>query len=112
MADTEQVASNEAKVVVTETDGDVADPVAAAAATPSPVVADVAEPAQAETSVTYWVTNNTGAPLPVKLRNASGEEEFLHVAGRKRVKVPQGYRVDHNFSVLNKLKMNITSENN
>lgn len=98
MADTEQTAPA----------AEEAANVQAAATAATPAVEQPAEVVEQPTDTRHSVVNNTGAPLPVKVRNADGKVEYLHIAGRKRVHLPDGYSVDHNYSVLNAHKMNVT----
>lgn len=48
------------------------------------------------------VVNGSPVKATVKLRNANGKEDYMHVMGRRHVKLPEGHTVDPNYLVLNK----------
>lgn len=48
------------------------------------------------------VVNSSSVKATVKLRNANGKEDYIHVMGRRKAKLPEGHTVDPNYLVLNK----------
>lgn len=47
------------------------------------------------------VVNNGGVAATVKLKNANGQVDYIHVMGRRHVRLPSGHTVDPNYLVLN-----------
>lgn len=48
------------------------------------------------------VVNGSSVKATVKLRGPNGKEDYIHVMGRRHVKLPEGFVVDQNYKVLNK----------
>jgi len=49
-----------------------------------------------------YVVNGSSVKATVQLRNANGDVDYMHVMGRRHVKLPAGHTVDRNYLVLNK----------
>lgn len=49
-----------------------------------------------------YVVNSSPVKATVQLRNANGAEDYMHVMGRRHVRLPAGHTVDRNYLVLNK----------
>ncbi len=62
----------------------------------------VPEPVAAPAPKVPYVVNNSPVKATVLLRNANGAEDYMHVMGRRHVKLPAGHTVDRNYLVLNK----------
>lgn len=64
------------------------------------LVAD--ESAPEPTKKVPHVVNSSSVKATVKLRGPNGKEDYIHVMGRRHVKLPEGFVVDQNYKVLNK----------